>query len=133
MPRVLIAVAAAAAVAVACGRGGGEAPQPTGTPVTSASVRALRGIRFDLRQITVAAGQAITVTLDNQDDGVPHDLVVWRDRSQRERIAGTEQCTGPCQRTVIVPPLPAGRYYFNCTVHPSEMRGDYIVVERSGS
>jgi len=132
--RLLLLVAAAcAALVTACGGNEEGTPQPTGTPVTSASVRAVRGLRFDTRQITAAAGQAITITLDNQDSGVPHDLVVWRDRTMRERIAGTEQCTGPCQRTVIVPPLPAGRYYFNCTIHPGEMRGDYIVVERSGS
>lgn len=124
----LLAVAPALALAVAaCGGGEEQTPEPVGTPQTSVTIRALRGIRFDLRQMTVAAGQPITVTMDNQDTGVPHDFVVWRDRTMRERIAGTEQCNGPCQETVVVPPLPEGRYFFNCTIHPTEMRGDYIV------
>ncbi len=114
-------------LAVSCGGVGEQAPEPLGTPATSLTIRALKGLKFDKKQLLVAADQPITITLDNQDTGVPHDFVVWRDRSMRERIAGTELCSGPCQETVVVPPLPAGRYFFNCTIHPAEMRGDYIV------
>jgi plastocyanin len=123
--RLLLGAAVAAALLAACG--GEEAPPAVGTPVTSATIRALPGLRFDQRQLTVAAGQAITVVLDNQEQGVPHNFTVWRDRTMQERIAGSDDCTGPCQEAVVVPPLPAGRYYFNCTIHPAEMRGDYIV------
>jgi plastocyanin len=104
--------------------GGGEGP--AGPPVTAAEIRAVRSIRFDQRQLVIAAGQQVTIHFINEDPGQTHDFTVWRDRTASERLAGTRICTAPCDETITVN-LPAGRYYFNCTVHPQQMTGTLFV------
>lgn len=103
--------------------GGGEAP--AGPPVTAAEIRAVRSIRFDQRQLVIAAGQDVTIHFVNEDTGVAHDFTIWRDRTANERLAGTRVCTASCDETITVN-LPAGQYYFNCTIHPQQMTGTLI-------
>ncbi len=104
------------------GAAGGGAEGPVGTPVTAAEIRAVRSIRFDQRQLVIAAGQDVTIHFVNEDPGQVHDFTIWRDRTASERLAGTRTCTAPCEDTITVN-LPAGQYYFNCTVHPQQMTG----------
>ncbi|MCS7276243.1 MAG: cupredoxin domain-containing protein [Dehalococcoidia bacterium] len=120
------------AFALTVGEGGGgetaaEGGQgPAGPPVTAAEIRAVRSIRFNTNQLVIAAGQDVTIHFINEDTGQVHDFTVWRDRTASERLAGTRTCTAPCDETISVN-LPAGRYFFNCTVHPQQMTGTLFV------
>jgi plastocyanin len=71
-------------------------------------------------QVNVAAGAQVTITFDNQDPAVLHDLVVFD--SGGSRVAETEVFEGPASRVVTFTPA-AGTYPFTCTVHPQQMRG----------
>ncbi len=104
------------------GAAGGGGQAPAGPPVTAAEIRAVRSIRFNTNQLVIAADKDVTIRYINEDTGIPHDFVIWRDRTARERLAGTSICTAPCEETIVVN-LPVGRYFFNCTVHPQQMRG----------
>ncbi|HXG41479.1 MAG TPA: cupredoxin domain-containing protein [Dehalococcoidia bacterium] len=114
-----------AALAAACGQGGGEEmeEEETAPPPTQVTVRAVRALKWERTKLTVAAGQPVTFTFVNEDSGVPHDLVIYRDSARTQPIARTEQCTAPCQEQLQVT-LPPGKYYFNCSIHPVEMKGE---------
>ncbi len=111
-----------AALGAACAGGGEEVEEPA-APATSLTIRAVRALKWDRQKLTVAAGQPVTITMVNEDTGVPHDLVIYRDPARTQVVARTGQCTAPCQEELRVT-LPAGKYYYNCSIHPVEMRGE---------
>ncbi len=112
---------ALAALGAACTGSAEEGPEAT--PATSLTIRAVRTLKWDQKKLTAAAGQPVTITMVNQDTGVPHDFVIYRDPARTQVLAKTDQCTAPCQQELRVT-LPAGKYYYNCSLHPVEMRGE---------
>jgi len=96
------------------------------TPVTAQTIVA-KGIQWDLKQLLFKADAAITVTVDNQDAGVPHNFGVYSDAARTKEIdkpAG--DVTGPAKKDYTVKPLTAGTYYFQCDIHPN-MNGTITV------
>ena len=82
---------------------------------------------FDTSTITVPAGAEVTMNLDNQDDGIPHNVSVYTDSSAAEAIFIGDLITGPEKVTyTFTAPETPGTYYFQCDVHPF-MNGDFIV------
>jgi plastocyanin len=113
-----------------------EAPEtaaPTG-PQAEVTIVA-SAISFDLDQMQFPAGEEITVTLDNQDAGVPHDWVLWESEQAATAndegaiIAQTNQITGSAEDEATFAAPEPGEYYFNCRVHPPSMNGTAEVVE----
>ena len=76
---------------------------------------------FDKTELTASAG-SVTITFDNQDDGLTHNLHVSG--------AGVDEKTniesGPKTQTLEVD-LEPGTYTFVCDVHPQEMEGELVV------
>ena len=119
--------------------GGGEAKAPgevappaEGTPGPPPEgglvVTAVPTIRFDKKELTVPAGQAVTITFDNKDTGVPHNFAVYADDGFKQAVAKAEICSAPCQKSVTLQGLQPGTYYFQCDVHPvPSMRGTLTV------
>ena len=83
-------------------------------------------IKFDTVDITVPAGQPVTLTADNVDPGIPHNWAVYTDDSASELIAGTPICAD-CTETISFEPPPPGVYFFRCDVHPTQMVGTFVV------
>ena len=82
---------------------------------------------FDLDTITVPAGAEVTINLDNQDDGVPHNVSFYTDESAAEEIFIGDLITGPDRVTqTFTAPSDPGAYYFQCDVHPF-MNGAFVV------
>ena len=74
-------------------------------------------VQFDPVAVTVPASEPLTITFDNRDPGIPHDIVI-KDASGNE-IVKTAIITGPAQEQLGVGPLAPGAYPFVCTVHPN--------------
>jgi len=70
---------------------------------------------------TIGVGALTTITFNNQDDGVMHDLVVF-DPSGGQ-VGATAIINGPASASIAFTPAVAGSYPFKCTVHPQQMRG----------
>ena len=90
-------------------------------PVSEITITA-PAISFDIDEFTVSSGDEITVTFDNQHDGIPHNISF-------EDIDGaaTELAEGPdIQELTFTTPAP-GEYEFQCDAHPPQMRGTMIV------
>lgn len=102
-------------------------PAPTGEPsgevpsgdfATSIDIAAEQ-IRFDTDLIELEADTPVTITFDNQDGNIPHNVAIYRDESLSEALFQGEIFDGIDERTYEVPSLPPGEYFFRCDVHPN--------------
>lgn len=94
--------------------GGAAGPEPTDTPYLTA----VSALKFEQSEIAVFADRPFRLTFENQQEGVPHNVAIY-DSSERnvEYFLG-ELFNGPDTRVYEVPALPAGTYFFVCSVHP---------------
>jgi len=104
--------------------GGGAGPGPGPVAVTLVA----QNILYDLKTITANAGEEVTITLDNRDAGVLHNVAVYTDRSASQQIVAGAIITGPATEDVtFTAPASPGTYYFRCDVHPDTMNGAFVV------
>jgi len=92
------------------------------------SVVAVAGSKnaFDKDCLAVRAGQASTLNLENPDNE-PHNVSVFVERGGENLFRG--EIIGPEESTSYsLPAIEAGRYYFQCDVHP-EMNGTFVSAE----
>ena len=99
------------------GGGGGGVAGPTVTA---------QNIAFDTDTIELPADTAVTLTFDNQDAGVQHNISIYEDDSAATNLFKGDLVTGVASAEYQIPPLPAGEYYFRCDVHPN-MNGKVVV------
>lgn len=112
-------------VAAADGGGGGGGGA-TGGPVAVTLVA--QNLSFDLSSISASAGVEVTVTLDNRDAGVLHNVAFYTNPSASSAIHVGELLTGPATEDVVfTAPSTPGNYFFRCDVHPDTMTGAFIV------
>ena len=102
-----------------------SAPPAGGTPVTSLTVAA-KNIAFDTTSFVLKANAQISLTFDNQDAGIPHNLAIFTEENGGTKIFGQAPFNGPAKETwTFTAPAP-GTYFFHCEVHPN-MKGTVIV------
>jgi plastocyanin len=105
--------------------GNGDAgPPPTTTPFLSAST----ATHFDQGRIVIPADTPVTLTFQNDQAGVPHDVAVADPAAEGEWLFNGEDVTGVATIEYQLPPFAAGEYTFHCTIHPP-MVGTVLVRE----
>ncbi len=109
------ATAAASAAAPSGGTAGG-----TGTVINETA----QNIAFQQTDLTAPANTPFTIHFDNQDSGVPHNMMI-KDANGNAVFTG-DLVTGVAQKDYAVPALPPGTYTFVCQVH-SNMTGTLTV------
>lgn len=107
----------------------GATCEPSGTNI---SIEALPNARlaWDKDCLAVPAGKDITVTFDNEDNGVPHSFAVLVSHESSQIFYSTGQTTGVKKMDFTIPAnkLPGpGTYHFHCEVHPAQMMGTFII------
>jgi plastocyanin len=130
-------------VTVTPGSGGGGGPPPSGPPSSSepppppssasapptggvTTTVTASGLAFDTQTITLPANKATTLTFDNQDAGVPHDIAIFPDASATNPLFTGDIVVGVKSVDYQIPALKPGSYYFHCDVHP-DMNGTVTV------
>ncbi|MGZ5352720.1 MAG: cupredoxin domain-containing protein [Actinomycetota bacterium] len=83
-------------------------------------------LAFDTDTIELPADTAMTLTFDNQDAAVQHNIAIYTDDSLSEELFNGALITGPDTIDYEIPALPAGEYYFVCIVHLT-MNGTVLV------
>jgi plastocyanin len=100
----------------------GEGPPPI--PLTAS------GVAFVETELTLPAGQQVTIEFRNQDQGVQHDFVLFDgpDATAPELFDGPE-VTGVASTRYTFQAPPQGTYFFYCSIHPVQMTGTATAVE----
>jgi plastocyanin len=100
---------------------------PSGTTIKLVA----KDTMFDASCLAAPAGQAITVTFDNEDSGIIHNLAIYSADPMEDKNAKTlfkgDLVTGVKTVTYNIPSLSAGTYHFHCDVHPTQMYGTFVV------
>jgi plastocyanin len=105
--------------------------KPAGTPTQAAAATAsgdagqgttitiiAKDALFDKSELTAKTGD-VTIIMDNQDPGVPHNLHVFKGTDSKGQDLGkTEIAAGPVKQTLKLT-LAAGDYFLVCDVHPA--------------
>ena len=114
---------------------GNDTPSATEAPAASGrgqtvDIAMVPTNRFDKTEIVVRAGQPVTINVYNEDQGVMHNFAVY-DPSAGGTLAFMHPCQD-CQESIAFEaPLP-GEYLFRCDLHPSQMRGRFVVLPEEG-
>jgi plastocyanin len=99
--------------------GGGEAAGETTAEVTA------EDFNFDPKSFSVAAGEEVTVTLDNKGSAT-HTLTVFKDEGFTEPVAGADtKNVSAGSKGEFKTTFTAGEYYFRCQRHPTQMQGEF--------
>lgn len=88
---------------------------------------------FNVDRLTAPAGRAFDIRLDNQDEGVPHNLSVYTDATAKQAIFEGEIFAGADALTYQLPAMDPGSYFFRCDVHPTTMTGTLLIEEAAGA
>ena len=96
-------------------------PPPPPPPATQSRTVVAENIAFDPKQFTAAANVPLTITLDNRDAGVAHDIIVYN--PDGSEAAETPVISGPATTSTTFTPTAPGTYRFKCSVHPQQMFG----------
>lgn len=96
---------------------------PSGTSLKISA----KNIKFDKSCLAAPAGKAFTITFDNEDSGVPHNIDIFTNKSASKSLWKGSTITGSKTTTYKVPALKAGTYYFRCDIHPTQMFGTFVV------
>lgn len=87
-----------------------------------------RDLRFEVNALSVSAGRPFTIVFDNRDPGVPHNVALYRaGPPARDKVVMTQIAPGPTSQRLAVSALDAGRYLYQCDVHPTTMTGTLVV------
>ena len=109
-------------VAASDGGGGGVPGGPVNVTVVG------KNTLFAPRSINASSGAQVTVTFDNQDAGVLHNIHFFANRGRTADLGKTEIAAGVASHTVsFSAPAAAGSYPFVCDVHPDTMTGTLVV------
>ena len=96
---------------------GSEAPASGGTGGGEGITLTASGIKWVEAELAAPAGAEFTLTLDNQDNGVPHDVVITD--ATGVQVVKSEVVTGVATIDVTVPALTPGVYTYVCSIHPT--------------
>jgi plastocyanin len=124
-----IALILLAFVASACHMGTSEADlrqMATCAPSGTALRIEAQNLHFDRDCLAAPADESFTLTLDNQENGIPHNVSIYENGQQANALFKGDPVTGVQSTVYEVPALPAGIYYFQCDIHP-DMAGALVV------
>ena len=111
--------------------GGSSAAEEGATTTCTANGTALAIVaydnKFDKDCMAVPADQAFTIELDNQDNGLPHNVSLYDTANGNKELFKGEVIYGPSKIAYQVPAQAAGTYEFICDPHSEFMRGTFIV------
>ena len=98
---------------------------PTCEPASGADVTvcAFDDQAFVPDRLSAPAGEAFTVSFDNEDAGVRHNVSIFTDETADRSVFTGELIDGVDEVAFEVPALDAGSYFFRCDVHPASMTG----------
>jgi cytochrome c oxidase subunit 2 len=99
-------------------------PAPSGAVAGPTIPLTAQGIKFDQSTLTAPA-TGFTIHFDNKDNQIPHDVDILD--ASGKKVVDDKDFPGPAAKDYPIPPLPAGTYKFECSIHPAQMFGTLTV------
>ncbi len=99
-------------------------PAPSGAVAGPTIPLTAQGIKFDQSTLTGPA-TGFTIHLDNKDNLISHDVDILD--ASGKKVVDNKDFPGPAAQDYAIPPLPAGTYKFECSIHPAQMFGTLTV------
>lgn len=87
-------------------------------------------IQFDKDELTAPPNTEVTLTFENNDAGIPHNVAVYRTEAAADAIFVGELFNGVKTEEYVFTTPEVGEYYFRCDVHPA-MDGAFVVTEEA--
>jgi plastocyanin len=84
------------------------------------------GMAFDTKTIKVPAGAKVTINFQNKDSA-NHNFAAYLDAAAANKIFVGEVIGTTSIIYTFTAPTNPGTYFFRCDVHPSIMKGSFIV------
>ena len=114
--------AVAATVLAACGDDAGAGAGGAEEEAVSAFTIVAENMQWDLDRIVVRAGEEVTATIENRDEGIPHNLHIESPGDPK-----TELEDGLVTQTLVFTIDEPGEYGFVCDAHRN-MTGTIVAV-----
>ena len=107
---------------------GAEPPASCARPDASNVIAiSAHDLRFSAKCMVAQAGVAFVVRFTN-NESEQHDVAIYSNRAKATKYLEGDSFTGPSvTKDYPVAALPAGDYYFECTIHPGDMNGALYV------
>jgi len=86
-----------------------------------------KDISWNTNCLALPPGPPPAITVTNDDAGIDHNFAIYDSFSQAKEFFQTGRFAGVATKSFQLPPLPPGRYYFQCDVHGPSMSGVFIV------
>jgi cytochrome c oxidase subunit 2 len=99
-------------------------PAPSGAAAGPTIPLTAQNIKFDQSTLSGPA-TGFTIHFDNQDAGTNHDVDILD--ASGKKVVDNKDFPGPAAQDYAIPPLPAGTYKFECSIHPALMFGTLTV------
>ena len=127
-----------AALFVACGGGDGDGATVDAKPSAASPANGDSGelvelemtaenTRFDKDRLQAPAGSEVSLTLDNRDT-IEHTFSLYASEGSTGPLFQGPRFSGPAFLVYqFTAPEDPGTYHFQCDVHPSAMKGDFVV------
>jgi plastocyanin len=110
---------------------GAEPPSDCASVEDGAITLSADNLKFSAPCMVANAGEAFMIAFTNEE-AQPHNVALYQDSSKANEIMrGEIISTQGDSLEYSVEALDEGEYYFDCTVHPSDMNGTLYVVAAS--
>lgn len=123
--RILALGAVLALGASACGDTDSSDSSESAEPSSNGVTLVADDIAFDVTSLDATVGEALSITFDNRENGIAHNLHV---EGTTGGDAKTDIEEGPTTQTLDVSFDEAGEFDYFCDVHPQQMRGTITVT-----